>query len=74
MFNQALRDPPISHIWNMATVAGRTALNGELTRQATIVAYANDFKLMMIIALVFVPFIFLLRRAQPSTKEVAVME
>lgn len=73
-FNQALRDPAISHIWNMATVAGRTALNGELTRQATIVAYANDFKLMMIIALVFVPFIFLLRRAQPNTKEVAVME
>ena len=31
--------------------AGRMALNAEITRQATIIAYANDFKLMMIVAL-----------------------
>ena len=73
-FNQALRDPGVSHIWNMTTVAGRAALNAEVTRQATIVAYNNDFKLMMIIALVTIPFIFLLRRAQPSTVETAVLE
>jgi len=73
-FNHALRDPGVSHIWNIATVAGRTALNAEVTRQATIVAYNNDFKLMMIIALAAIPFIFLLRRAQPSTGETAVLE
>ncbi len=73
-FNQALRDPAVSHIWNLATVAGRTALNAEVTRQATIVAYNNNFKLMMIIALAAVPFIFVLRRAQPVAGEAAALE
>jgi len=73
-FNPALRDPAVSHIWDMATVAGRAALNAEVTRQATIVAYSNDFRLMMIIALASVPFIFLLRRAQPKTEQAAVLE
>ena len=51
------------------------ALNGEVTRQATIIAYANDFKLMMIVALAAVPFVFLLRRAQrPAAPEAAVLE
>jgi len=73
-FNQALSDPGVSHIWSMATAAGRAALNAEVTRQATIIAYSNDFKLMMIIALAAVPFIFLLRRAQPKGGEAAVLE
>ena len=73
-FNPALRDPAISHIWDMATVAGRAALNAEVTRQATIVAYSNDFRFMMIIALASVPFIFLLRRAQPKAEQAAVLE
>jgi len=73
-FNPALRDPAISHIWDMATVADRAALNAEVTRQATIVAYSNDFRLMMIIALASVPFIFLLRRAQSKAEQAAVLE
>lgn len=73
-FNMALRDPAVSHIWDMATMTGRAALNAEVTRQATIIAYSNDFKLMMIIALASVPFIFLLRRAQPKAEEAAVLE
>ncbi len=73
-FNLALRDPTVSHIWDMATVAGRAALNAEVTRQATIVAYSNDFRLMMIIALASMPFILLLRRAQPKAEEAAVLE
>ncbi|MGE3709333.1 MAG: MFS transporter, partial [Hyphomicrobiaceae bacterium] len=73
-FNMALRDPAVSHIWDMATMTGRAALNAEVTRQATIIAYSNDFKLMMIIALASVPLIFLLRRAQPKADEAAVLE
>ncbi|MGE3991553.1 DHA2 family efflux MFS transporter permease subunit [Pseudorhodoplanes sp.] len=73
-FNAALRETAVSHVWNMATVSGRAALNAEVTRQATIIAYSNDFRLMMIIALVLVPFIFLLRRAQPKAEDSAVME
>jgi len=74
-FNEALRHPNVVHFWNLATIAGRMALNGEVTRQATIIAYSNDFKLMMIVALAAVPFVFLLRRAQrPAAPEAAVLE
>jgi DHA2 family multidrug resistance protein len=64
-FNEALRNPAVAHIWNLGTAAGRAALNGEITRQATIIAYANDFKLMMLISLAAVPLVLLLRRVTP---------
>ena len=37
-------------------------------------AYANDFKLMMIVALVALPLIFLLKRAKAQPGEVAIVE
>ena len=74
-FNEALRQPGVAQIWDLATVAGRAALNAEITRQATIVAYSDDFKLMMMVALAAVPFIFLLRGAkQRAGADHAVLE
>jgi len=45
-----------------------------VTKQATVVAYDNDFKLMMIVALVALPLIFLLRRAEAQPGETAILE
>jgi MFS transporter, DHA2 family, multidrug resistance protein len=73
-FNDALAAVAPSHFWNMATTVGRAALNAEVTKQAMVVAYANDFKLMMIVALVALPLIFLLRRAEAQPGEAAVLE
>jgi DHA2 family multidrug resistance protein len=39
------------------------ALNAEVTRQAAMVAYIDDFKLMMLIALASLPLLLLLRGA-----------
>jgi DHA2 family multidrug resistance protein len=64
LFNEALRNPAVAQIWNLGTAAGRLALNAEITRQATIIAYANDFKLMMLISLAAIPLVLLLRRAK----------
>src|SRR3954467_1325579 len=63
-YNEAMKHPAVASIWNMATELGRMALNSEITRQATIIAYADDFKLMMIVALAALPLVFLLRKAQ----------
>jgi DHA2 family multidrug resistance protein len=63
-FNDALHMGGAARIWDMATAAGRAALNGEITRQATIIAFNDDFKLMMIVALTAIPLVFLLRRAK----------
>jgi DHA2 family multidrug resistance protein len=58
-------DPFLRHLpaaWDVATTPGRAALDAELTRQALTIAYLNDFKLMMLVALVTLPFVLLLRR------------
>ena len=74
-FNDALGQIGPSHFWNMATTVGKAALNAEVTRQASVVAYANDFKLMMLVALVALPLVLLLKKAKgPSDGHAAVLE
>jgi DHA2 family multidrug resistance protein len=74
-FNDALRQFNVAQIWNLATVHGRSALDAEVTRQASIIAYNNDFKLMMIVSLAALPFILLLGRSKSHAgAEAAVME
>lgn len=47
---------------------GALALDAEVSRQATMVAYLNDFRLLMLIALVCAPLVLLLRRAPAATR------
>jgi DHA2 family multidrug resistance protein len=68
-FNDALAALAPGRLWDMATTIGRAALNAEVTKQAMVVAYANDFKLMMVVALMALPLIFLLKRAKARPGE-----
>jgi DHA2 family multidrug resistance protein len=75
--NELFRAPNVAAIWNLGTEAGRLALNNEVTRQATIIAYANDFKLMMWVALLAMPMVLLMRRNRnvpPDSHAIAAME
>jgi DHA2 family multidrug resistance protein len=47
---------------NPATTAGAQALDAEINRQATMVAYIDDYKLMFIITLVCMPMLLLMRK------------
>jgi DHA2 family multidrug resistance protein len=47
---------------NPATLAGAEALNGEVNRQSAMVAYLDDFWLMLIITLVVLPMLFLISK------------
>ena len=58
--------PALSDVWNPSVAAGRAALDAEITRQASIVAYLDDFKLLMVIALLSLPMVLLLQRARPA--------
>jgi len=49
-------------LWSLGTPMGRATLDSEITRQASTIAYLDDFKLMMIVALAVIPFVVLLRR------------
>jgi MFS transporter, DHA2 family, multidrug resistance protein len=65
-FNRALQLAPLQQFWNIHSTAGLTALNQEVTRQAAMIAYIDDFKLMMVVTLVAIPMLLLLRKAKPA--------
>jgi len=54
--------PPFS----LTSPGGMAALNAEVTRQAAMVAYIDDFKLIMLIALATLPLLLLLREPRRS--------
>jgi DHA2 family multidrug resistance protein len=51
-------------LWNTATSQGLAALNAEVTRQASIIAYANDFKFMLFVCLPTALLLLLMRRPE----------
>ena len=53
--NRVFEDPMIAAFWNPVTAAGRAALDAVVTRQAQIIAYIDDYKLLMIATLVVIP-------------------
>jgi MFS transporter, DHA2 family, multidrug resistance protein len=60
-FNRALQSGAVARFWNPDTVHGLVMLNEEVTRQARIIAYMDDFKLMLILAIIVVPLLIFTR-------------
>ena len=54
-FRDALRAPWLPHAWDWTTSAGVAALNAEVSRQALMIAYVNDFRFMMMFTLLAAP-------------------
>ncbi|MCI3134806.1 DHA2 family efflux MFS transporter permease subunit [Phenylobacterium aquaticum] len=50
--------------FDLSSVTGLQALNTEVTRQATMIAYIDDFKLMLIITIACMPMLLLMRPAK----------
>jgi len=67
-FNRMLQTGGAYLLWNSATPPGLSALNAEITRQASIIAYMDDFKLMLLICL---PAALLLLMRPPSVPATA---
>jgi len=59
--NPALQDPTIAATFNMGSAAGLAALNAEITRQAAMVAYIDDFWLMLLLTLLVIPMVLLIK-------------
>jgi DHA2 family multidrug resistance protein len=73
-YNALLRTMP--HLWGSHGAAGMAALNVEISRQAAMVAYIDDFVLMMIVTLAAAPLIALMRnpRSLPTAPQEVVLE
>jgi MFS transporter, DHA2 family, multidrug resistance protein len=60
--NRVFETPAITQFWNPATDAGRAALDAMITLQAQIIAYIDDFKLMMIVTLAAIPLLIVFKK------------
>jgi len=68
--NRGFENPQIAHFWNPVSAAGRAALDSLITGQAQIIAYIDDYKLLMIATLAVIPLLLVFRRSSGSTAAV----
>ena len=61
--NRIFADPIIAQFWNPFTAAGRAALDARITQQAQIIAYIDDYKLLMIATLAVIPLLIVFKQA-----------
>ncbi|MPZ59322.1 MAG: DHA2 family efflux MFS transporter permease subunit [Rhizobiales bacterium] len=59
-FNDALKMPDVAGIVDVTTERGLALLEQLVQQQATIIAFANDFKLLMWMTLVSIPLVFVI--------------
>jgi MFS transporter, DHA2 family, multidrug resistance protein len=65
-FNRALQSGVVARFWNLASMHGAALLDREITRQARIIAFVDDFKLMLILAILALPLLLLTRPPSPA--------
>jgi DHA2 family multidrug resistance protein len=58
----------------LPTLQTLAALNASVTRQAAMIAYNNDFKLMTILSLASIPLVLLLRKGRVARAEPVAIE
>ncbi|MGH7110136.1 MAG: DHA2 family efflux MFS transporter permease subunit [Stellaceae bacterium] len=61
-FNRLFAHGAIAHFLSPYTAAGRALLDSVVSQQALIIAYIDDFKLVMIVSLLALPLLLLFRR------------
>ena len=69
--NPLAQPPFLTSQFSLSEPSGLAALNHEVTRQASMVAYIDDFKLMMFVSLASIPLVLLLRRPRPPAPQPA---
>ena len=60
-FGDSMRALSMPELWDFSNTQGLLALNEEITRQANTIAFNNDFKLLMLVALFNIPMVLLFR-------------
>ncbi|WP_454830302.1 DHA2 family efflux MFS transporter permease subunit [Paraburkholderia xenovorans] len=74
IYNPLARTDALPSLWDLHSASGLAALNAEVTRQASMIAYVDDFKLLFILTLVVIPFLALMRPAAARPDASTVVE
>jgi DHA2 family multidrug resistance protein len=62
-FNRNIGETLVAHYWDPATKAGAAALNAVMQQQVSVIAYSDDYKILMVATLLAIPFLMLFRRS-----------
>jgi DHA2 family multidrug resistance protein len=65
-YNEVLRHAPLPPGWSFDYPAGLSILANEVQRQAMMIAYVNDFRLLSFLTLMCVPLVYFMRRPNPK--------
>jgi DHA2 family multidrug resistance protein len=68
-FNAALQMPDVARTLDLATDTGRALLDGIITHQAEMIAYANDFWLLTILTLCALPLVLIIGKMPRKKKQ-----
>ena len=61
-FNRMFENPMIIRFWNPVTAVGRAALDAVVTQQAQVIAYIDDYKLLMIATVAVLPLLIVFKK------------
>jgi MFS transporter, DHA2 family, multidrug resistance protein len=64
--NRAFEDLTITQFWDPISAAGRATLDAVVTQQAQIIAYMDDYKLLMIATLAAIPLLVIFKKPPRS--------
>jgi DHA2 family multidrug resistance protein len=66
-FNDGVRHLGLPETWDLTSPSGLSALNRVVTQQAELIAYIDDFRLMAVILIIFIPVVLVMQN--PLRKE-----
>jgi MFS transporter, DHA2 family, multidrug resistance protein len=66
--NPLAQAPFLAPPFSLTAPSGIAALNAEVTRQAAMVAYINDYALMMMLVILLIPLLLLVRQPRPGLR------
>ena len=75
--NPAWNDPAVAAAYDLSRPAGAAALDAMIRQQAAMIAYVNDFRLMLYLTLLVMPLLLLIptpRQAGPAQDAHAVLD
>ncbi len=67
-FNDNLQFPDVAGTLNLNTEAGKAGLDGLVTQQANMIAYLNDFKLLMYLTIAAMPLVLLVGSTRKANR------
>lgn len=66
VFNELFRDRLVPHGWNIASAQGLSAVEQQVLQQATTIAFNDAFRLITLVAVFALPFVYFLTRPARS--------